>query len=119
MERTLEFSKKIWRAIQSKDVDFLEKYTYPETMFVHMGANIPRDEELKVIETGRIEYKEILVEDVSSKSMAYNTIVFTKMKLKAVVGGNEVENPFMVTEVYTDIENELKLATLIFTKIMY
>ncbi|NTW91722.1 MAG: DUF4440 domain-containing protein, partial [Erysipelotrichaceae bacterium] len=37
--------------------------------------------------------------------------------LVAVVKGNEVENAFVVTEVYTpDNDGELKLASLAFTK---
>lgn len=119
MEKVLAYSKKIWNAIQSKDIDFLAENTYPETMFVHMGANIPRDEELEVIRTGRIEYKKIDVDEVNVKAMASIVIVFTKMKLTAVVGGNEVVNPFMVTEVYSNDENKLKLASLTFTKILY
>lgn len=119
MEKVLEYSKKIWNAIQSKDIEFLAENTYPETVFVHMGANIPRDEELEVIRTGRIEYKQIDVEEVNVKAMDSIVIVFTKMKLTAVVGGNEVVNPFMVTEVYSHTEDTLKLATLAFTKILY
>lgn len=119
MEKVLEYSKKIWNAIQSKDIEFLAENTYPETVFVHMGANIPRDEELEVIRTGRIEYKQIDVEEVNVKAMDSIVIVFTKMKLTAVVGGNEVVNPFMVTEVYSHNEDVLKLATLAFTKILY
>lgn len=36
----------------------------------------------------------------------------------AVVGGNEVTNPFMVTEVYIKLNGSWKLGSLSFTKLM-
>jgi hypothetical protein len=51
--------------------------------------------------------------------MASTVVVLNKMKLTAIVGGNEVVNPFVVTEVYTNIDDVLKLASLSFTKIVY
>lgn len=47
------------------------------------------------------------------------TIVLNKMTLTAIVGGNEVTNPFVVTEVYTKLDESYKLASLSFTKINY
>jgi hypothetical protein len=35
-----------------------------------------------------------------------------------VVGGNEVVNPFMVTEVYVQQDNNWKLASLSFTRLL-
>lgn len=118
-EEVLIFSKKIWVAIQKKDIEFLKEHTYPETVFVHMGANINRDDELEVIMSEKIIYKEIEFEDAEVRRMPSVTIVLTKMKLKAEVGGNEVINPFMVTEVYTGDSHDLRLASLSFTKILY
>jgi hypothetical protein len=45
-------------------------------------------------------------------------IVLTKMKLLAVVGGREVTNPFMVTEVYVQQDGVRKLASLSFTRLI-
>ena len=40
------------------------------------------------------------------------------IRLVAVVGGNEVTNPFMVTEVYVDQGGTRKLASLSFTRLV-
>lgn len=47
--------------------------------------------------------------------MEYEHIIMSLI----VHGGNEVTNPFVVTEVYTKLEDSYKLASLSFTKINY
>lgn len=46
-------------------------------------------------------------------------ILLNKVKLTAIVSGNEVINPFVVTEIYTKINEELKLASFSYTRINY
>ena len=119
MEKAIEFSRKIWDAIQKEDVNFLTEHVYQDALFVHMGVTLTRDGEIDVIRTGNIIYKEIDFQEVTVKSMASTVVVLNKLKLTAIVGGNEVVNPFVVTEVYTHIDDVLKLASLSFTKIVY
>jgi hypothetical protein len=45
-------------------------------------------------------------------------IVLNRIRLDAVVGGNEVTNPFMVTEVYVQEGGTRKLAALAFTRLL-
>jgi hypothetical protein len=45
-------------------------------------------------------------------------ILLSKIKLTAVVGGNEVVNPFLVTEVYVKQNNIWTLGSLSFTKLL-
>ena len=45
-------------------------------------------------------------------------IVLNRIRLDAVVGGNEVTNPFMVTEVYVQEGGTRKLAALSFTRLL-
>jgi len=45
-------------------------------------------------------------------------VLLNRITLLAVVGGNEVINPFMVTEVYIQQEGNWKLASLSFTKLL-
>jgi hypothetical protein len=45
-------------------------------------------------------------------------ILLNRITLLAVVGGNEVTNPFMVTEVYIKNNGTWKLGSLSFTKLM-
>lgn len=119
MEKAIEFSKRLWEAIQKEDVNFLTENVYQDALFVHMGVTLTRDGEIDVIKTGNIIYKDIDFQEVTVKSMASTVVVLNKIKLTAIVGGNEVINPFVVTEVYTHINDVLKLASLSFTKIVY
>jgi hypothetical protein len=119
MEKAIEFSKRIWEAIQKEEVEFLTENVHKDALFVHMGVTLTRDGEIDVIKKGSIIYKDIDFQEVTVKSMASTVVVLNKMRLTAIVGGNEVVNPFVVTEVYTHIDNELKLASLSFTKIVY
>jgi hypothetical protein len=45
-------------------------------------------------------------------------ILLNRITLLAVVGGNEVTNPFMVTEVYVQQGGSWKLASLAFTRLL-
>lgn len=51
--------------------------------------------------------------------MESTVILLNKLELTAIVDGNEVINPFVVTEVYTKNDETLKMASLSFTKITY
>ncbi len=119
MEKAIELSRKIWEAIQKEDVDFITENVHEDAVFVHMGITLTRDGEIDVIRTGNIIYKDIDFQEVTVKSMASTVVVLNKMRLTAIVGGNEVVNPFVVTEVYTHIDDVLKMASLSFTKIVY
>ena len=50
--------------------------------------------------------------------MDNTAILLNKITLLAVVGGNEVTKPFMVTEVYKNENGHWKLASLSFTNIL-
>ena len=45
-------------------------------------------------------------------------IVLNKIHLVAVVGGNEVTNPFVVTEVHGQQDGEWMLASMSFTRLL-
>lgn len=119
MERAKVYSRKLWEAIQSRDVEYLTANIHEEAMFVHMGVSLNRDRELDVIKSGSIVYKEIDFQEFSVRGISSTVIVYNKMRLTAIVGGNEVTNPFVVTEVYTVEHEIMKLASLSFTKIVY
>jgi 4-carboxymuconolactone decarboxylase len=72
---------------------------------------------LDVIRSGSIHYKKADVQESSVRLIGSATaIVLSRIKLLAVVGGNEVTNPFMVTEVYVREGDAWKLAQLSFSK---
>lgn len=118
MEKVLILSKKLWKAMQDEDIDFLRNHIHPEAMFVHMGVTLGRDEELDVIKERKIVYKMIEFQKTKVQTIGTTVIVLTMLRLTAVVGGQEVVNPFVVTEVYTN-DDGLKLASLSYTRINY
>ncbi len=65
-----------------------------------------------------IHYKQANIHEVSVNVIDATAILLNRITLLAVVGGNEVTNPFMVTEVYVQQDDIWKLASLSFTKLL-
>jgi hypothetical protein len=117
-QELLNLSKQKWDWMSERNVDALAALFHEQCMFVHMGATMTKPQELDVIKSGRIQYKKADIEETSVKFFGSTAIVLTKMHLLAVVGGNEVTNPFMVTEVYVQEGGVRKLASLSFTRLL-
>jgi hypothetical protein len=83
-----------------------------------MGGTMSKGQELEVIKSGRIQYKDAQIQEVSVRFVGTTAILLNKIRLVAVVGGNEVVNPFNVTEVYVQQAGAWKLAALAFTRLM-
>jgi uncharacterized hydantoinase/oxoprolinase family protein len=113
-----KLSKQKWDWMAEQNVDALAALFDDQCMFVHMGATMTKTQELEVIKSGMIQYKKADIEEQSVKFFGSTAIVLTKMKLLAVVGGHEVTNPFMVTEVYVQQDGVRKLASLSFTRLI-
>ena len=114
----LELSHDKWEWMADKNVEELRKLFHENAVFVHMGGFWGTQQELMTIERGFIHYKhaELLQEEVRT---AGNTmIVNSTMRMTAVVGGNEVVNPFYVTEIYLKEGGEYKMTALVFTSRM-
>ena len=73
---------------------------------------------LDVIKSGRIHYKNAEIQEASVRVIGTTAIVLNKIRLVAVVGGSEVTNPFVVTEVYVQQGDTWKLAALSFTRLL-
>ena len=56
--------------MSARDAEPLATLFHPEAVFVHMGAMFTKDEELNVIKTGTIHYRDIDIEDISVRFMA-------------------------------------------------
>src|SRR5690625_2283549 len=119
MEKVLEVSNKIWDAIQNEKADVLVDLIHQDAMFVHMGVTLSRDSEINIIKERGIVYKEIDFQEITIKELESTVILLNKLKLTAVVNGEEVTNPFVVTEVYTKDGENLRLASLSYTRINY
>lgn len=83
-----------------------------------MGGSWGTEQELNIIKSGGIWYKQADIHEVSVKIIDNTAILLNRITLIAVVGGNEVTNPFMVTEVYVKQNGSWKLGSLSFTKLL-
>jgi hypothetical protein len=117
-QEIIELSKEKWQWMSDKNVDALSKLFHEKAMFVHMGGSWGTERELKIIEGGGIWYKEADIHDVSVKVIDNTAILLNRITLLAEVGGNEVTNPFEVTEIYIRQNDGWKLGSLSFTKLM-
>lgn len=83
-----------------------------------MGGAWGKQQEVDIIRGGMIHYKKATIRNESVRFAEGTAVVLCDMDLLAVVGGNEVTNHFMVTEVFVKQGDAWKLATLSFTKLM-
>ena len=107
-----------WRWMSERNVDALDALFHDKSVFVHMGGSWGRDRELEIIRSGGIHYKQADIHEVSVNIIDAAAILLNRITLLAVVGGNEVTNPFMVTEVYVRQNGGWKLGSLSFTKLL-
>lgn len=114
----IQLSKDKWQWMADKNVGLLDSLFHEKSMFVHMGGSWGKQRELDVIKSGGIWYKKADVHEVSVNIMDNTAILLNRIDLLAVVGGNEVTNPFMVTEVYVKENGAWKLGSLSFTKLL-
>jgi hypothetical protein len=117
-KEVITLSKDKWQWMAERNVEALDKLFTEEAVFVHMGGTMTRSQELEVIKSGRIQYKDAQIQEVSVRFVGTTAILLNRIRLVAVVGGNEVVNPFTVTEVYVQQGGAWKLASLSFTRMM-
>jgi hypothetical protein len=98
--------------------DSLAALFHEEAVFVHMGATMAKNQELDVIRSGGIQYKNVEIQEASVRFVGTTAILLNKIRLVAVVGGNEVTNPFVVTEVYVQQNGTWRLGSLSFTRLL-
>ncbi|MBP8115517.1 MAG: nuclear transport factor 2 family protein [Chitinophagaceae bacterium] len=110
-------SKQKWQWMADKNVDSLNLLFDDKSMFVHMGGSWGKTQELNVIKGGGIHYKKAEVYSVIINIIGNTAILLNDIDLIAVVGGNEVTNPFMVTEVYVNENGKWKMGSLTFSKL--
>ncbi|NQX12270.1 nuclear transport factor 2 family protein [Microbacteriaceae bacterium VKM Ac-2855] len=114
-QEILTLSRDKWRWMSSQDADRLVGLFHPEAVFVHMGGTFSAAEELDVIRSGRIHYLDIDITAESVRIVGATAFVLSTLKLGAVVEGNTVTNPFVVTEVYV-VDGAWRLASMAFTR---
>ena len=114
----INLSKEKWRWMSERDVESLAALFDEKAVFVHMGGTWGKERELEIIKSGGIHYKKADIHEVSLNIIGATAILLNRITLLAVVGGNEVTNPFMVTEVYVQQEAGWKLGSLSFTRLL-
>jgi hypothetical protein len=117
-QEIIQLSKQKWQWMADKNVDSLSPLFDDKSVFVHMGGSWGKTQEINVIKSGGIHYKKADIHEVSVNIIGNTAILLNRITLLAVVGGNEVTNPFMVTEVYVKENDGWKLGSLSFTKLM-
>ena len=118
-QEVINLSKEKWRWMTERKVDSLAALFHEKAVFVHMGGTMSKDQELDVIRSGGIHYKDVDIQEMSVQLIGTTTaILLNKIRLVAVVGGNEVTNPFVVTEVYVQQNATWTLASLSLTRLL-
>jgi uncharacterized protein DUF4440 len=117
-QELINLSREKWRWMSERKVDSLDALFHEKAVFVHMGATMTKTQELEVIKSGAIQYKTVEIQEASVRFIDKTGVLLNKIRLVAVVGGNEVTNPFMVTEVYVQQSGTWKLASLSFTRLL-
>ncbi len=117
-QELLNLSKAKWRWMSERKVDSLSALFHDDAVFVHMGGTMTRNQELEVIRSGTIQYKQADISAASVRFVDNTAIVLNTIRLTAVVGGNEVVNPFEVTEVYVRQRGVWRMASLSFSRLL-
>lgn len=117
-QEIIQLSKNKWQWMADKNIDALKTLFLKKAVFVHMGGSWGTAQELNVIKSGGIWYKKADIHDVSVNIIGNTAILLNRITLLAVVGGNEVTNPFEVTEVYIKQNGKWKLGSLSFTRLL-
>jgi len=116
-QEVIQLSKQKWQWMADKDVEKLASLFDDKSKFVHMSGTWKKDEELDIIKTGRIWYKEAKIHDVAIELFGKTAIVWNRITLDAIVRGSEVVTEFTVTEVYQKRGKEWKLLDLTFSSV--
>ncbi|MBI4928597.1 MAG: nuclear transport factor 2 family protein [Anaerolineae bacterium] len=117
-QKIIALSKEKWRWMAERNLDSLDALFHEKSVFVHMGGAWDKAREMEIIQSGGIHYNKADIHDVSVNVIGSTAVLLNRITLLAVVGGNEVTNPFMVTEVYVRQDDNWQLASLSFTRLL-
>lgn len=116
-QELLDLSKQKWQWMADKNVDKLAVLFDDKSKFVHMSGTWKKDEELEIIKTGSIWYKNAKVHDTAIEIFGKTAIVWNRITLEAIVRGNEAVTEFTVTEIYQKQGKSWKLLDLTFSSV--
>ena len=116
-QQILTLSKDKWLWMADKNVKKLAPLFDDKSKFVHMSGTWKKDQELEIIKTGSIWYKEAKIHDTAIELFGKTAIVWNRITLDANVRGSSVVTEFTVTEVYQKKGKEWKLLALTFSSV--
>src|SRR6188768_2061509 len=76
-----DLSKEKWQWMADKNIDKLNALFDDKSKFVHMSGTWKKDEELEIIKTGSIWYKQADVHDVAVEIFDNTAIVWSRITL--------------------------------------
>jgi Domain of unknown function (DUF4440) len=116
-QKLTQLSKDKWQWMADKSVDKLDQLFHEQSKFVHMSGTWKKAEELDIIKTGSIWYKNAKVHDTAVEIAGKSAVVWNRITLEAVVRGNVVVTEFTVTEVYLKVKKDWKMLALTFSSV--
>lgn len=116
-QEVVNLSRQKWNWMAERDVVSLNMLFDNKSMFVHMGGSWGKDQEIEIIKNGSIWYRKAEVYSILVNIIGSTAILLTDIDLLAVVSGNEVVNPFMVTEVYIKENGKWVMGSLTFSRL--
>ena len=116
-QEVIQLSKNKWQWMADKAVDKLAPLFHDKSKFVHMSGTWKKGEELDIIKSGSIWYKQTDVHDVAAEVIENTAIVWSRITLTAVVRGTDAKTEFTTTEAYQRQGSEWKLLALTFSSV--
>jgi hypothetical protein len=115
IEEVIRLSKDKWRYIEKADIEKLHDIYHEKSISVHMGGAYTKKEELDIIGSGAVIYKQVDVLESNAQIIGSTAILVQKIRIVACAGKDTYINLFSVTEVYINEQNKWKMASVSFT----
>lgn len=116
-QEILALSRQKWLWMAERNVDTLARLFHEQAKFVHMSGTWGTADELEIIRSGSIHYKQADVHNAVVEVVDDTAILWNRITLLAVVRGAEVSTQFTVTEVYNRQGSDWKLLALTFSSV--
>jgi hypothetical protein len=84
-EEVINLSKEKWRWMSERKVDPLNALFHEEAVFVHMGATMSKQQELEVIRSGGIHYKDVDIQETSVRFIGATAILLNEIRLASLL----------------------------------
>lgn len=117
--RVKQLSKQIWSAKLANDTKKIADFIADNAKFVHMGITFDKNGELDAFDSQKFIYKHVAIADEWLEDYGQTVIIFKKLVLTAQVGDSEVENPFIVSEIFTKTNQDWYLVGETYTRIAH